>query len=91
MENRSKASMPTDVSVITTYRCQMRCKMCNIWKYPSNVKKEISPKDLEKLPKLKFANVTGGEPFQRRDLEDIIISIIYKGRTCSYLNLRLVL
>lgn len=72
METRSKASMPTDVSVITTYRCQMRCKMCNIWKYPSNVKKEISPKDLEKLPKLKFANVTGGEPFQRRDLEDII-------------------
>lgn len=68
--------MPTDVSVITTYRCQMRCKMCNIWKYPSDVKNEISPKDLEKLPKLKFANVTGGEPFQRRDLEDII-SVLY--------------
>jgi len=71
-----RVPMPTDVSVITTYRCQMRCKMCNIWKYPSDEKKEITPKALEKLPSLKFANVTGGEPFQRRDLEDII-AVLY--------------
>jgi len=64
--------LPTDVSIITTYRCQMRCKMCSIWKYPSDMKKEIEAKDLEILPKLKFANITGGEPFQRMDLEDII-------------------
>lgn len=68
----NKVPLPTDVSIITTYRCQMRCKMCNIWKYPTDEKKEITPRDLEKLPPLKFANVTGGEPFQRRDLEDII-------------------
>ncbi|MBP1618378.1 MAG: radical domain protein [Bacteroidetes bacterium] len=65
-------SLPTDVSIITTYRCQMRCKMCNIWKYPTDEFKEITARDLEILPKLKFVNVTGGEPFQRRDLEDII-------------------
>lgn len=68
----TKILLPTDVSIITTYRCQMRCKMCNIWKYPTDEFKEITPKDLEILPKLKFVNVTGGEPFQRRDLEDII-------------------
>ena len=71
-------TLPTDVSVITTYRCQMRCKMCNIWKYPTDEKKEITPKDLEKLPSLKFANVTGGEPFQRRDLEDLIAVLFTK-------------
>jgi len=76
MGESHKAQMPTDVSVITTYRCQMRCKMCNIWKYPSDEKKEILPKDLEKLPRLQFANVTGGEPFQRKDLEDIV-SVLY--------------
>ena len=70
--------LPTDVSIITTYRCQMRCKMCNIWKYPTDESKEITPKDLEKLPQLKFANVTGGEPFQRRDLEDIISVLFTK-------------
>jgi len=68
----SKALMPTDASIITTYRCQMRCKMCNIWENPSDRKTEITPKDLEILPKLKFINVTGGEPFIRRDLADIV-------------------
>lgn len=64
--------LPTDVSIITTYRCQMRCQMCNIWETPTDPKKEIQAKDLEILPKLKFVNVTGGEPFQRDDLEDIV-------------------
>lgn len=70
--NCSSVGMPTDVSVITTYRCQMRCKMCDIWRHPTNKTKEITPKELEILPQLKFANVTGGEPFLRADLEDII-------------------
>jgi radical SAM protein with 4Fe4S-binding SPASM domain len=47
--------------------------MCNIWKYPTDELKEITPKELEILPNsLKFVNITGGEPFQRRDLEDIV-------------------
>jgi len=64
--------MPTDVSIITTYRCQMRCKMCNIWENPTDSAKELTPKDYEKLPSFKFVNITGGEPFVRRDLEDIV-------------------
>ena len=68
----NKVSMPTDVSIITTYRCQMRCKMCNIWEYPTDEKKEITAKDLEILPNLNFVNITGGEPFQRKDLEDLV-------------------
>ncbi|HOX52931.1 MAG TPA: radical SAM protein [Fibrobacteria bacterium] len=69
---QAKVALPTDVSVITTYRCQMRCKMCNIWKNPTKPEEEIAPKDLEILPKLKFANVTGGEPFLREDLQEIV-------------------
>lgn len=65
-------SLPTDVSIITTYRCQMRCKMCNIWQFPTDETKEITARDLEILPRLKFVNITGGEPFQRRDLEEIV-------------------
>lgn len=70
--------LPTDASIITTYRCQMRCKMCNIWKFPTDERKEITPRDLEKLSPLKFANVTGGEPFQRRDLEDLVSVLFTK-------------
>lgn len=71
------AGYPTDVSIITTYRCQMRCKMCDIWENPTDKKQEITAKDLDILPKFKFVNITGGEPFVRRDLEDIV-EVMYK-------------
>ena len=64
--------LPTDASIILTYRCPMKCKMCNIWKNPTDVKNEIKPEDLKCLPKLKFINLTGGEPFIREDLEEIV-------------------
>lgn len=67
-----KAPYPTDVSIITTYRCQMRCKMCDIWENPTDRQQEITAKDLEMLPAFKFVNITGGEPFVRRDLEEIV-------------------
>lgn len=69
--------MPTDVSIITTYRCQMRCKMCDIWKNPTDPKKEITARELEILPQLNFVNITGGEPFVRRDLNEIV-DVLYK-------------
>lgn len=64
--------MPSDVSIITTYRCQMECKMCDIWKNPTKKHEEIKPEELEILPNFKFVNITGGEPFLRSDLEDIV-------------------
>ncbi len=50
----------------------MRCMMCNIWKNPSDIEREIKPSELEMLPNFKFVNITGGEPFVREDLEEII-------------------
>ncbi|MBI9046759.1 MAG: radical SAM protein [Anaerolineaceae bacterium] len=65
--------LPTDACIILTYRCQMRCQMCNIWKNPSDQSEEIKASELEMLPKgFQFINLTGGEPFLRDDLEEII-------------------
>ena len=61
-----------EVSIITTYRCQMECKMCNIWKNPTDPKKEITAEDLKILPHMKSTNITGGEPFLRKDLDKIV-------------------
>ena len=61
-----------EASIITTYRCPMRCKMCNIWANPTDSNKEFKPELLKKLPKLKLVNLTGGEPLVRDDIEDII-------------------
>lgn len=41
-----------DASIIVTYRCPMRCKMCNIWDNPTKVSEEFKPELLEKLPKV---------------------------------------
>jgi len=61
-----------DASLIITYRCPMRCQMCNIWQYPTKVENEISPDQYKKLPRLNSINITGGEPFMRDDLKEII-------------------
>lgn len=74
------APYPTDVSIITTYRCQMRCKMCDIWENPTDQKREIAARELELLPDFKFVNITGGEPFVRRDLEDIVEVMFRKSK-----------
>mgnify|MGYP000806886910 CR=1 FL=1 len=29
--NTRNIPCPTDASIILTYRCPMKCKMCNIW------------------------------------------------------------
>lgn len=50
----------------------MRCQMCNIWKNPTKAEEEIKADDLRSLPNFKFVNITGGEPFVREDLGDII-------------------
>ncbi|MGV8079857.1 MAG: radical SAM protein [Syntrophales bacterium] len=61
-----------EASVIVTYRCPMLCRMCNIWDNPSDPRTEFQPELLNKLPKLSLVNLTGGEPFVRDDLEEII-------------------
>ena len=67
-----KIAAPTDISIITTYRCPMQCKMCDIWNNPTEKSKEITPEELKILPKVKFINITGGEPFIREDLDKIV-------------------
>jgi len=59
-------------SIILTYRCNARCNMCNVWQYPSEKIQEIELQTLEKLPDMFFTNITGGEPFIRRDLPEIV-------------------
>lgn len=59
-------------SIIVTYRCNAKCNMCDVFHYPTKPDSEITADDLKSLPKLHFANITGGEPFIRQDLEDII-------------------
>ena len=61
-----------EAAVIVTYRCNARCHMCNTWQFPTRQEDEISPRSLEGLPSLDFCNITGGEPFLRSDIDEIV-------------------
>jgi len=72
---------PLSISKImfaVTYNCNSRCNMCNIWKRKS--KNELSTKEIKNfflknkklLKDLKVISLTGGEPFLRKDLVEIV-------------------
>ena len=65
-------------TVIVTYRCNARCTMCNRYKAPSKPEEEISIETIKKLPPMYFTNITGGEPFIRQDLPDIVRELYKK-------------
>ena len=65
---------PKEAFIAVTYLCNARCGMCNIWK--SERTPEIEPMHYSKLPKsLRTVNITGGEPFLRKDLVEVIRAI----------------
>ena len=65
-------------TVIVTYRCNAKCTMCNRYKEPSRPEDEISIETIRKLPEMYFTNITGGEPFIRDDLKDIVRELYKK-------------
>lgn len=65
-------------TVIVTYRCNAKCTMCNRYKAPSRPEDEISIETIKKLPEMYFTNITGGEPFIREDIADIVRELYKK-------------
>ncbi len=61
-----------DGILAVTYRCNSRCVMCYTWQHPSKKEDEIKASELTSLPDMVRLNITGGEPFLRDDLGDIL-------------------
>ncbi len=59
-------------TVIVTYRCNARCNMCSRYRCPSRPEEELTLETVRKLPPMYFTNITGGEPFIREDLPEIV-------------------
>lgn len=72
-----RGQYPTFLLLEITERCNCRCRMCHIWEKKESL--ELSIKDYEHLFRdplwrnLRILSLTGGEPFLRRDLADIIL------------------
>lgn len=65
---------PSFVTFFVTWRCNSRCVMCDVWK--KQEKNALSLEEIEKIFKdlkgLDAIRISGGEPFLRSDLAEII-------------------
>lgn len=65
-------------SIIVTYRCNAKCNMCDCFKFPTRPEEEITLDVIRKLPEMAFTNITGGEPFIRSDIQEIVKELYQK-------------
>lgn len=73
-------ALPEALSIEVTRRCIARCVMCNIWRAPADLPELSVAQWLEVLrspvlSELKELDITGGEPFLRDDLVQLLLGI----------------
>lgn len=75
-----RPALPEALSIEVTRRCIARCVMCNIWQAPADLPELSVTQWLEVLrspvlSELKELDITGGEPFLRDDLAELLLGI----------------
>jgi MoaA/NifB/PqqE/SkfB family radical SAM enzyme len=80
--------IPINLTFSVTNICQSRCKTCSIWELykenPEKRKEELALEEIEKIFRsmghIYVFNISGGEPFLRSDITEIIAA------ACQYLS-----
>jgi MoaA/NifB/PqqE/SkfB family radical SAM enzyme len=73
-----------------TYRCQCRCRTCNIWKTEETEREELALEEYRALfesdilGEVRSIQITGGEPFMRRDLPELVSTIHASLPDCTF-------
>ena len=87
-----KPPLPANFTISITNMCQSRCKTCNVWKLyeddPELKNRELKLGEIEKIFRsighTYFFNISGGEPFLRKDFPEIIEA------GCKYLTPKII-
>lgn len=73
-----RVELPSMVTFIVTWRCNLRCFMCDVWKKTDH--DDMTPGEAKQifrqLPHLDTLRLTGGEPFIRRDFTELTSAIL---------------
>jgi len=80
-----KSGPPIQLTFFLTARCNLRCKHCFYWKeIEGDHSHELSIEEISKiaksLPRLLVLSLTGGEPFIRRDIDEVMSVFCEKTR-----------
>lgn len=73
---------PRIINFPITNKCNYRCAMCNVWKPEHSSMKDMTPAEIKKVfsqdlfKKVKHVGISGGEPFLRKDLFEVIKAIV---------------
>jgi len=88
----TRPARPITLTYSVTNRCQSRCLTCRIWTvyrdHPERAEDELKRDEIERIFRsighIYFFNISGGEPFLRDDLEEIV------GLALEYLTPRII-
>jgi MoaA/NifB/PqqE/SkfB family radical SAM enzyme len=69
--------LPLNLTIGLTYRCNSRCKTCNIWRRESRDELSVGEFDevFRKIGGAYWFTLSGGEPFLRNDIVDVCRSV----------------
>ncbi|MBL6974468.1 MAG: radical SAM protein [Deltaproteobacteria bacterium] len=74
----SRPRGPVRAVVAMTRRCNLKCDTCRTWSFPRG--KEMTPDEVARLftamPDLAWLDLTGGEPFLRKDVVDVFRAVL---------------
>ncbi|MBN1586788.1 MAG: radical SAM protein [Candidatus Omnitrophica bacterium] len=72
--NFKRLPFPYKLTLILTYTCNCRCKMCNIWQRDSSAQMSLDEyrEFFQKSNRFSWINLSGGEIFMRPDLIEIV-------------------
>ncbi len=78
MSNFTRLSFPYKLTYVTTYKCQSRCLVCDIWKKDpvGELTLEEIQEFFKKSNKFAWIDITGGEVFLRKDIVQIVKAMI---------------
>lgn len=73
-------NLPFNLEFAVTNKCNLRCVQCNVWRYynenPEKSREELTVEEIENIFSsyngFSMIGITGGEPFLREDLPEIV-------------------
>jgi radical SAM protein with 4Fe4S-binding SPASM domain len=76
--NFGRGPRPFKLTLIVTFNCDTRCKMCNIWKRGNAGVMTLGEVEafFDRNPHFSWINLSGGEIWTRPDMDDVAAAII---------------
>jgi MoaA/NifB/PqqE/SkfB family radical SAM enzyme len=86
--NLGRSGRPFKLTLIVTWTCDTRCRMCNIWRRPKPGVMSVA--EVERFfaanPRFSWVNLSGGEIFTRPDADDLMAAVTGPSRDLYLLD-----